>query len=82
MSVENNILKVTGDGTASNPRVYKIIPSLANKTKPTGTSNKFGVATHDYDGAAADWVLTRNEANCGILIVTNAGSAVNIICAE
>ena len=45
----------------------------------TETSNKFGVATHDYGGAAADWVLTKNEANCGILIVTNAGGAANII---
>jgi len=44
-----------------------------------GTSNKFGVAIHDYGGAAADWVLTKNEANCGILIVTNAGGAANII---
>ncbi len=42
-------------------------------------SNKFGVATHDYGGAAADWVLTKNEANCGILIVTNAGGTANII---
>jgi hypothetical protein len=48
-------------------------------TIPTGTSNKFGVATHDYGGAAADWVLTKNEANCGILIVTNAGGTANII---
>ncbi len=48
-------------------------------TVPIGAPNKFGVATHDYGGAAADWVLTKNEANCGILIVTNAGGAANII---
>jgi hypothetical protein len=54
------------------------LPSV-EMTIPTGTNNKFGVATHDYGGAAADWVLTKNEANCGILIVTNAGGAANII---
>lgn len=54
------------------------VPSV-EMTIPTGTSNKFGVATHNYGGAAADWVLTKNEANCGILIVTNAGGAANII---
>jgi hypothetical protein len=48
-------------------------------TVPIGAPNKFGVATHDYGGAAADWILTKNEANCGILIVTNAGGAANII---
>jgi hypothetical protein len=54
------------------------LPSV-EMTIPTGTGNKFGVATHDYGGAAADWILTKNEANCGILIVTNAGGAANII---
>jgi hypothetical protein len=54
------------------------LPSV-EMTIPIGTSNKFGVATHDYGGAAADWILTKNEANCGILIVTNAGGAANII---
>ena len=48
-------------------------------TIPTGTSNKFGVASHDYDGAAADWTLTNSESKCFMLAVSNAGGAANII---
>lgn len=48
-------------------------------TIPTGTSNKFGVATHDYGGAAADWVLTNSESKCFLLAVSNAGGSANII---
>ena len=71
---ENGTVYVEPIGDASE----STLPSV-EMTIPTGTSNKFGVATHDYGGAAADWVLTKNEANCGILIVTNAGGAANII---
>ena len=48
-------------------------------TIPTGNSNKFGVASHDYDGAAADWVLTNSESKCFLLAVSSAGDAANII---
>jgi hypothetical protein len=48
-------------------------------TAPIGTSNKFGVATHDYGGAAADWVLTNSESKCFLLAVSSAGGAANII---
>jgi hypothetical protein len=71
---ENGTVYVEPIGDASE----STLPTV-ELTIPTGTSNKFGVATHDYGGAAADWVLTKNEANCGILIVTNAGGAANII---
>jgi hypothetical protein len=71
---ENGTVYVEPIGDASE----STLPSV-EMTIPTGTSSKFGVATHDYGGAAADWVLTKNEANCGILIVTNAGGAANII---
>jgi hypothetical protein len=54
------------------------VPSV-EMTIPTGTSNKFGVATHDYGGAAADWVLTNSESKCFLLAVSNAGGAANII---
>ncbi len=43
------------------------------------TSNKFGVATHDYGGAAADWVLNDSEQKCLILVATNSGGNANII---
>lgn len=54
------------------------LPSV-EMTIPTGNSNKFGVASHDYDGAAADWVLTNSESKCFLLAVSNAGGAANII---
>ncbi|MGS0745551.1 hypothetical protein ACU70A_06310 [Syntrophomonas erecta subsp. sporosyntropha] len=54
------------------------VPSV-EMTIPTGNSNKFGVASHDYDGAAADWALTNNESKCFLLAVSNAGGAANII---
>jgi hypothetical protein len=54
------------------------VPSV-EMTIPTGTSNKFGVATHDYGGAAADWVLTNSESKCFLLAVSNADGAANII---
>lgn len=54
------------------------VPSV-EMTIPIGTSNKFGVASHDYDGAAADWVLTNSESKCFLLTVSNAGGSANII---
>ena len=48
-------------------------------TVPIAGGNKVGIATHDYAGAAADWVLTNNESKCKSLLVTNAGEAANII---
>jgi len=54
------------------------VPSV-EMTIPTGTSNKFGVATHDYGGAAADWTLTNSESKCFLLAVSSAGGAANII---
>lgn len=48
-------------------------------TVRTGSGNKFGVASHDYLGAAADWVLNTDEQKCLMLTGTNAGGAVNII---
>lgn len=46
---------------------------------PVGQGNQFGIATHDYEGASADWVLSTNEAKSIFLSVTNAGAAANII---
>ena len=54
------------------------VPSV-EMTIPTGTSNKFGVATHNYGGAAADWELTNSESKCFLLAVSNAGGSANII---
>jgi hypothetical protein len=71
---ENGTVYVEPIGDASE----STLPTV-ELTYPNWNSNKFGVATHDYGGAAADWILTKNEANCGILIVTNAGGAANII---
>jgi hypothetical protein len=48
-------------------------------TIPIGSSNKFGVTTKDYAGAAADWVLSADESKCALLIVSNAGANANII---
>ncbi|ABO51105.1 hypothetical protein Dred_2595 [Desulforamulus reducens MI-1] len=48
-------------------------------TAPIGQSNNFGVATHDYQVAAADWVLSGSEAKSTLLIATNAGGTANII---
>ena len=48
-------------------------------TVPIAGGNKVGIATHDYAGAAADWVLTSNESKCKSLLVTNAGGSANII---
>jgi hypothetical protein len=38
-----------------------------------------GTASHDYAAAAADWVLTSNEAKAKFLSCTNAGGAAKII---
>ena len=48
-------------------------------TVPIAGGNKVGIATHEYAGAAADWVLTSNEGKCTMLKVANAGGAANII---
>jgi hypothetical protein len=71
---ENGTVYVEPIGDASE----STLPSV-EMTIPTGTSNKFGVATHDYGGAAADWVLTNSESKCFLLAVSSAGGAANII---
>jgi hypothetical protein len=71
---ENGTVYVEPIGDASE----STLPSV-EMTIPTGTSNKFGVATHNYGGAAADWVLTNSESKCFLLAVSNAGGAANII---
>jgi hypothetical protein len=38
-----------------------------------------GIVSHDYLAAAADWILTANEAKATMLICTNAGGAARII---
>jgi hypothetical protein len=48
-------------------------------TVPIGAPNKFGSASHDYEGAAADWVLNDSEQKCLILVATNSGGNANII---
>ena len=57
---------------------YSTIPSLTY-SYPESVIQDWGIASHSYAGAAADWVLTTSEAQCGILSVTNAGGAANII---
>ncbi|MDD3892956.1 MAG: hypothetical protein PHE03_11715, partial [Bacteroidales bacterium] len=59
---ENGTVYVEPIGDASE----STLPSV-EMTIPTGTSNKFGVATHDYDRAAADWTLTNSESKCFLL---------------
>lgn len=71
---ENGTVYVEPIGDASE----STLPSV-EMTIPTGTSNKFGVASHDYDRAAADWTLTNSESKCFMLAVSNAGGAANII---
>lgn len=71
---ENGTVYVEPLGDASE----STLPSV-EMTIPTGTSNKFGVASHDYDGVAADWTLTNSESKCFMLAVSNAGGAANII---
>ena len=71
---ENGTVYVEPIGDASE----STLPSV-EMTIPTGTSNKFGVASHNYDGAAADWTLTNSESKCFMLAVSNAGGAANII---
>jgi len=71
---ENGTVYVEPIGDASE----STLPSV-EMTIPTGTSNKFGVATHNYGGAAADWELTNSESKCFLLAVSNAGGAANII---
>ncbi|KKQ88292.1 MAG: hypothetical protein UT13_C0002G0001, partial [Candidatus Pacebacteria bacterium GW2011_GWF2_38_9] len=39
----------------------------------------FGVASHDYAGAHADWTLSAVEAKANVLVVTNADAAGNIV---
>lgn len=57
---------------------YSIIPQLTY-SYPEATIQDWAIANHNYVGAAADWVLTSVEAQCGILVCTNAGSAANIV---
>jgi hypothetical protein len=71
---ENGTVYVEPIGDASE----STLPSV-EMTIPTGTSNKFGVATHNYGGAAADWELTNSESKCFLLAVSNAGGSANII---
>lgn len=71
---ENGTVYVEPIGDASE----STLPSV-EMTIPTGNSNKFGVASHDYDGAAADWTLTNSESKCFLLAVSGAGGAANII---
>lgn len=71
---ENGTVYVEPIGDASE----STLPSV-EMTIPTGTSNKFGVASHDYDGDAADWTLTNSESKCFLLAVSSAGGAANII---
>jgi hypothetical protein len=71
---ENGTVYVEPIGDASE----STLPSV-EMTIPTGTSNKFGVATHNYGGAAADWTLTNSESKCFMLAVSSAGGAANII---
>ena len=71
---ENGTVYVEPIGDASE----STLPSV-EMTIPTGTSNKFGVATHNYGGAAADWVLTNSESKCFLLAVSSAGGSANII---
>lgn len=54
------------------------LPSV-ELTVPIGNYNKFGMATKDYAGAAADWVLNTDESKCLLLKATNAGANANII---
>ena len=71
---ENGTVYVEPIGDASE----STLPSV-EMTIPTGTSNKFGVATHNYGGAAADWELTNSESKCFLLAVSSAGGSANII---
>lgn len=48
-------------------------------TVPIASGNKVGIATHDYAGEAADWVLSSNENKCEVLVVSNAGADAYII---
>ena len=57
---------------------YSTIPAITY-SYPELTTQDWAIASHDYGGAAADWVLTDEEAKCGILVCTNAGGAANII---
>lgn len=49
----------------------------AEKIIDVGTHE--GVAVHDYGAAAADWVLSTNEALATMLVCINAGGAAKII---
>ena len=57
---------------------YSTVPSLTY-SYPEGAIQDWTIANHSYAGAAADWVLTTEEAKCGILVATGAGGAANII---
>jgi hypothetical protein len=57
---------------------YSTVPQL-QYSYPEGDDLIMAIASHNYNGAAADWVLTSEESKCGILVATNAGGAANII---
>lgn len=57
---------------------YSTVPSLTY-SYPEADDLTLAIASHSYANAAADWVLTSTEAQCGYLICTLASGAANII---
>jgi len=55
---------------------------IINTPTITDPSVTLGAASHDYDGAAVDWMLSAAELKKGIIKATNANGAVNAIVAD
>lgn len=54
------------------------LPSLTY-SYPEADALALGIVSHSYASAAADWVMTTSESQCGVLVCTLASGAANII---